>query len=42
MLPINTFTVFYCGTAQTTMEYLHGTSLKFYKDYKEYDDSFAL
>ena len=37
MLPINIFTMFYCRTAHTIMEYLYSTFLKFYKDYKEYE-----
>lgn len=37
MLPINIYTVFYCGMALNNVEYLYGTSPKFYKDYKEYD-----
>lgn len=42
MWPINIFIVFYCRKAQNTVKYLHGTSLKLYKDYKENDDSLFL
>lgn len=31
MLPINTFIVFSCRTAQNTVEYLYGTFLKLIK-----------
>lgn len=37
MLLINIFTMFYCRTAHTIMEYLYSTFLKFYKHYKEYE-----